>query len=99
MGQSGNFALKELHPLDLHAAQNIILKHRTQLEEMNHRVQKSKDALEALEECFGTDNCTFVYRDKNGYPLASDYNTLVLLAATRDGQREVITTIKKILNS
>lgn len=49
MGQSGNFALKELHPLDLHAAQNIILKHRTQLEEMNHRVQKSKDALEALE--------------------------------------------------
>ena len=50
MGQSGNFALKELHPLDLHAAQNIILKHRTQLEEMNHRVQKSKDALEALED-------------------------------------------------
>jgi len=50
LGQSGNFALKELHPLDLHAAQNIILKHRTQLEEMNHRVQKSKDALEALED-------------------------------------------------
>lgn len=59
----------------------------------------SRDAIEALEEYFGTDNCTFVYRDKNGYPLASDYNTLVLLAATRDGQREVITTIKKILNS
>ncbi|KAF4017561.1 hypothetical protein G4228_009109, partial [Cervus hanglu yarkandensis] len=50
LGQSGNFALKELHPLDLHAAQNIILKHRTQLEEMNHRVQKSKDALKALED-------------------------------------------------
>ncbi|XP_022426107.2 nesprin-2 isoform X3 [Delphinapterus leucas] len=48
--QSGNFALKELHPLDLHAAQNIILKHRTQLEEMNHRVQRSKDAVKALED-------------------------------------------------
>lgn len=50
MEQSGNFALTELHPLDLHAAQNIILKHRTQLEEMNHRVQRSKDALKALED-------------------------------------------------
>ncbi|KAI4540669.1 hypothetical protein MG293_009710 [Ovis ammon polii] len=50
LGQSGNFALKELHPLDLHVAQNIILKHRTQLEEMSHRVQKNKDALEALED-------------------------------------------------
>lgn len=50
MGQPGNFALKESHPHDLLAAQNIILKHRTQLEEMNHRVQKSKDALKALED-------------------------------------------------
>lgn len=50
MGQSGNFALKELHPLDLHVAQNIILKHRTQLEEMSHRVQKNEDALKALED-------------------------------------------------
>ncbi|XP_036094192.1 nesprin-2 isoform X6 [Rousettus aegyptiacus] len=48
--QSGNFALKELHPLELHATQNIILKHRGQLEEMNHRVQRSKDALRALED-------------------------------------------------
>ncbi|KAM5245078.1 nesprin-2 isoform 4-T7 [Hipposideros larvatus] len=48
--QSGNFASKELHPLDLHATQNIILKHRTQLEEMSHRVQRSKDALRALED-------------------------------------------------
>ncbi|KAJ8788309.1 hypothetical protein J1605_000365 [Eschrichtius robustus] len=48
--QSGNFALKELNPLDLHAAQNIILKHRTQLEEMNHKVQRSKDALKVLED-------------------------------------------------
>lgn len=50
MEQSGNFALKELHPLELHATQNIILKHRGQLEEMNHRVQRSKDALRALED-------------------------------------------------
>ncbi|KAM5338266.1 nesprin-2 isoform 2-T2 [Glossophaga mutica] len=48
--QSGNFALKELHPLDLHATQAIIVKHRSQLEEMNHRVQTSKDALRALED-------------------------------------------------
>ncbi|XP_077909922.1 nesprin-2 isoform X1 [Halichoerus grypus] len=48
--QSGDFALKELHPLDLHATQNIMLKHRTQLEEVNHKVQRSKDALKALEE-------------------------------------------------
>ncbi|XP_039720519.1 nesprin-2-like isoform X1 [Pteropus medius] len=48
--QSGNFALKELHPLELHATQNIILQHRGQLEEMNHRVQRSKDALRALED-------------------------------------------------
>uniref|UniRef100_A0A671DRX2 Nesprin-2 n=2 Tax=Rhinolophus ferrumequinum TaxID=59479 RepID=A0A671DRX2_RHIFE len=48
--QSGNFVSKELHPLDLHEMQNIILKHRTQLEEMSHRVQRSKDALRALED-------------------------------------------------
>uniref|UniRef100_A0A8C3X5K7 Nesprin-2 n=1 Tax=Catagonus wagneri TaxID=51154 RepID=A0A8C3X5K7_9CETA len=48
--QLGNFALKELHPLDSRAAQNIILKHRTQLEEMDHRVQRSEDALRALED-------------------------------------------------
>ncbi|XP_058423073.1 nesprin-2 isoform X4 [Diceros bicornis minor] len=48
--QSCNSPLKELHPLDLHAAQNIILKHRTQLEEMNHKVQRSKDALKTLED-------------------------------------------------
>ncbi|XP_053529343.1 nesprin-2 isoform X1 [Artibeus jamaicensis] len=47
---SGNFALKELHPLDLHATQAIIVKHRSQLEEMNHRIQTSKDALRALED-------------------------------------------------
>ncbi|XP_059549889.1 nesprin-2 isoform X2 [Myotis daubentonii] len=46
----GNFALKELHPLDLRATQTIILKHRSQLEETNHRVQRSRDALRALED-------------------------------------------------
>lgn len=50
MEQSGNFALKELHPLDLRATQAIIVKHRSQLEEMNHRIQTSKDALRALED-------------------------------------------------
>lgn len=50
MEQPGNFALKELDPLDLRAAQNIILKHRMQLEEMGHRVQRSKEALKALED-------------------------------------------------
>lgn len=50
MEQWGDFALKELHPVDLHATQNIILKHRTQLEETNHKVQNCKDALKALED-------------------------------------------------
>uniref|UniRef100_A0A8C4MAE4 Nesprin-2 n=1 Tax=Equus asinus TaxID=9793 RepID=A0A8C4MAE4_EQUAS len=48
--QSCNSALKELHPLDLHVTQNIILEHRTQLEEMNHKVQRSQDALKVLED-------------------------------------------------
>ncbi|XP_008564479.1 PREDICTED: nesprin-2 [Galeopterus variegatus] len=48
--ESGNFALKELHPFDLHAVQNIILKYKTQLEEMNHKVQTTKDTLRALED-------------------------------------------------
>ncbi|XP_044915977.1 nesprin-2 isoform X3 [Felis catus] len=48
--QWGDFALKELHPLDLHATKNIILKHRTQLDETNHKVQSCKDALKALED-------------------------------------------------
>ncbi|XP_045666543.1 nesprin-2 isoform X3 [Ursus americanus] len=48
--QSGDAAFKGLHPLDLRAAQSIMLKHRTQLEEANHKVQRSKDALRALEE-------------------------------------------------
>uniref|UniRef100_A0A8C5V010 Nesprin-2 n=1 Tax=Microcebus murinus TaxID=30608 RepID=A0A8C5V010_MICMU len=48
--ESGNFVLKKLHPLDLHAMQNIILKCKTQLEEMNHKVQAIGDALKALED-------------------------------------------------
>ncbi|XP_049467402.1 nesprin-2 isoform X6 [Panthera uncia] len=48
--QWGDFALKELHPLDLHATKNIILKHRTQLDETNHKIQSCKDALKALED-------------------------------------------------
>lgn len=50
MEQLGNFALKDLHPLDLRATQTIILKHRSQLEETNHRIQRSRDALRALED-------------------------------------------------
>ncbi|XP_047397719.1 nesprin-2 isoform X2 [Sciurus carolinensis] len=45
-----NIVLKDLHPFDLHATQNIILKCKTQLEEMNHKVQMSKDVLKSLEE-------------------------------------------------
>uniref|UniRef100_A0A2K5EX71 Spectrin repeat containing nuclear envelope protein 2 n=1 Tax=Aotus nancymaae TaxID=37293 RepID=A0A2K5EX71_AOTNA len=45
----GNFVLKELHPCDLHAMQNIILKYKTQFEEMNCRLQRSEDTLRALE--------------------------------------------------
>ncbi|KAK1339277.1 hypothetical protein QTO34_019958 [Cnephaeus nilssonii] len=48
--QLGNFALKELHPLDFRATQTIILKHRSQLEETNLRIQRSRDALRALED-------------------------------------------------
>ncbi|KAM9201952.1 nesprin-2-like [Dugong dugon] len=47
---SDNFALKELHPFDLHATQNIILKCKAQLEEMNHKVQRSEDTLKNLED-------------------------------------------------
>ncbi|KAM5273601.1 nesprin-2 [Ctenodactylus gundi] len=46
----GNSVLRELHPLDLHAAQSIVLKCRTQLEHMSHVVQRRKDALTALED-------------------------------------------------
>lgn len=48
--EPGNFILKELHPFDLHAMQNIILKYKTQFEEMNHKVQRSEDTLKALED-------------------------------------------------
>ncbi|XP_069343498.1 nesprin-2 isoform X2 [Eulemur rufifrons] len=48
--ESDNFVLKKLHPLDLHAMQNIIVKCKTQLEEMNHKVQTIGDALKALED-------------------------------------------------
>uniref|UniRef100_A0A8C9AHQ9 Spectrin repeat containing nuclear envelope protein 2 n=1 Tax=Prolemur simus TaxID=1328070 RepID=A0A8C9AHQ9_PROSS len=48
--ESGNFVLKKLHPLDLHAMQSIIVKCKTQLEEMNHKVQTIGDALKALED-------------------------------------------------
>uniref|UniRef100_A0A2I3RXS6 Spectrin repeat containing nuclear envelope protein 2 n=1 Tax=Pan troglodytes TaxID=9598 RepID=A0A2I3RXS6_PANTR len=48
--EPGNFVLKELHPFDLHAMQNIILKYKTQFEGMNHRVQRSEDTLKALED-------------------------------------------------
>uniref|UniRef100_A0A2K6TJ47 Spectrin repeat containing nuclear envelope protein 2 n=1 Tax=Saimiri boliviensis boliviensis TaxID=39432 RepID=A0A2K6TJ47_SAIBB len=47
--EPGNYVLKELHPCDLHAMQNIVLKYKTQFEEMNRRVQRSEDTLRALE--------------------------------------------------
>ncbi|KAM6202620.1 nesprin-2 [Rhynchocyon petersi] len=48
--KTDDFSQKELHPFDLHASQNIILKCKAQLEDMNHKVQKSKDALKNLED-------------------------------------------------
>ncbi|XP_060030825.1 nesprin-2 isoform X4 [Erinaceus europaeus] len=48
--QSDNFVLKELDPLDLHATQDIIVKHRLQLEEMNHKMQMKEEGLKALED-------------------------------------------------
>ncbi|XP_008061512.1 nesprin-2 [Carlito syrichta] len=48
--EPNNFVLKELHPCDLHATQNIILNYKTQLEEMNHKVQTREDALKVLED-------------------------------------------------
>ncbi|XP_054546967.1 nesprin-2 isoform X3 [Talpa occidentalis] len=65
--QPGHLALMELQPLDLQATQNIIVKHRTQLEEMHHRVQMREDALKALEEFLATLRTT-----KNSVELAAD---------------------------
>ncbi|KAG8511744.1 Nesprin-2, partial [Galemys pyrenaicus] len=65
--QSGNLALPELQPLDLQATQNIIAKHRTQLEEMQHRVQMSEDALTALDEFLAS-----LRTAKNSVELAAD---------------------------
>ncbi|XP_037688490.1 nesprin-2 isoform X2 [Choloepus didactylus] len=48
--QTYNFALKDLHPFDLHAMRDIILKCRTQLEEMNHKVERSELAVKALQD-------------------------------------------------
>ncbi|XP_048217916.1 nesprin-2 isoform X2 [Perognathus longimembris pacificus] len=45
-----NLFLKPLHALDLHETQDIILKCKTQLETMNHKVQLRQDALKALED-------------------------------------------------
>ncbi|XP_042637078.1 nesprin-2 [Orycteropus afer afer] len=47
---TNNCVLKKLHPFDLHATQNIILKCKAQLEEMNHKIQRSEDALKNLED-------------------------------------------------
>ncbi|XP_053457239.1 nesprin-2 isoform X5 [Nycticebus coucang] len=54
LGESGNFVLKELHPLDVHAVQEIILKCKTRLEEMNYKVQTTEDVLKALEDFLGS---------------------------------------------
>ncbi|XP_023373370.1 nesprin-2 isoform X2 [Otolemur garnettii] len=54
LGESGNFVWKELHPLDVHAVQKIILKCKTRLEEMNHKVQTTEDVLKALEDFLGS---------------------------------------------
>lgn len=48
--QSDNLAFKQLHPLDLHASQKIVETHRTQLKEMDLKVQMCEDILTALEE-------------------------------------------------
>ncbi|XP_075387998.1 nesprin-2 isoform X2 [Tenrec ecaudatus] len=47
--EPGNFALKELHPLDRQATHHVILKHKAQLEEMGRNVRRSEDALKILE--------------------------------------------------
>ncbi|XP_010601296.1 nesprin-2 isoform X1 [Fukomys damarensis] len=46
----GNFVWKGLHPDDGCTAQNILLRCRTQLEQISHRAQMSQEALAALEE-------------------------------------------------
>ncbi|XP_063097180.1 nesprin-2 isoform X2 [Cavia porcellus] len=48
--EPGNSVLKGLHPTDIGATQNIVLKCRTQLEQTSHRMQMAKDVLAALED-------------------------------------------------
>lgn len=55
--------------------------------------------IEALEEYFETEKNTFLFRDQYGQMLAPDHNTLVLMAAVRDGQRQVISTLRHILKT
>lgn len=58
----------------------------------------SKKALKALKERFQPDLPVFQFRDGNGYALANDAQTISLLAAIRDGQREVLTYLDRIIN-
>uniref|UniRef100_A0A4X2LQP5 Nesprin-2 n=1 Tax=Vombatus ursinus TaxID=29139 RepID=A0A4X2LQP5_VOMUR len=46
----GSDALNEFNPMDLHATQTIIVKYKTQFEEMNHKMQNAEIALKALED-------------------------------------------------
>ncbi|XP_004681849.1 PREDICTED: nesprin-2 isoform X2 [Condylura cristata] len=83
--QSGNLALMELQPLDLQATQNILVKHRTQLEEVLHRVQMTQDAIKALEEFLASLRTT-----KNSVELATD-----LSASETQGELENTSTEKE----
>jgi hypothetical protein len=59
----------------------------------------SVQVVEALEAYFETEKNTFLFRDQYGQMLAPDHNTLVLMAAVRDGQRQVISTLRHILKT
>ncbi|XP_006891859.1 PREDICTED: nesprin-2 [Elephantulus edwardii] len=70
MEKSGNFAQKALHPFDLHAIQNIVLKCKAQLEDLNHKVQRSRDGLKNLE-----DFLTFLRAVGHSVELGTDLST------------------------
>lgn len=60
------------------------------------RMGVTDEAVKALEEYFELDKCTFVFRNEFQQPLAPDYHTMVLQAALRDGNREVVYLIKTL---
>lgn len=72
---------------------------QTAKEKLEYYVRRdvTPELMQALEEYYEAEKNTFLFRTTQGLPIAPDYETMVLMASSRDGQLSVLRQIKAFL--